>query len=171
VQSLASLELVYGRTRAQVLRDSVETQFYFRPTDETTATYLSNRLGRRSDYAHSSTSRGEGSESKGLSEQGVPLMTAQEIMRLPDTTLLAFHRDKWPMRLTRLEWYHHPILVKRRSLLPPALKRLPPLDLPDRQADQVSNGHNQRTHDASTNTLWQRHRKLPKGYIDPDKRY
>ena len=115
--------------------------------------------------AHSSTSREGGAESKGLSDQGVSLMTAQEIMRLPDTTLLAFHRDNWPMRLTRLEWYRHPILAKRRAIAPPKLSPLP-------QLDQASASQDQRNHHASnTNTLWQSNRKLPNGYIDPDKRY
>ena len=105
-------------------------------------------------------------------------MTAQEVMRLPDTTLLTFHRDNWPMRLSRLEWYTHPILVKRQSMPPPALKPLPKPELPHWQASQAANRHNERAYHLSAerqvtpaNTLWQRHRKVPKGYLDPDERY
>lgn len=58
VQSLSQLEAVYGKARAQVLRDNMESQIYYRPADLTTAKYLEDRLGLRSGYAHSETSRG-----------------------------------------------------------------------------------------------------------------
>ena len=32
VQSLSQLEVVYGKARAQVLRDNMESQLYYRPT-------------------------------------------------------------------------------------------------------------------------------------------
>ena len=98
VQSLASLELVYGRTRSQVLRDSIETQLFFRPTDETTANYLSNRLGRRSDYAHSSSSREGASESKG-----------------PDFSVVLFRphfmlaSEDYPMKVHKNQWLSAPL--------------------------------------------------------------
>ena len=40
VQSLSQLETVYGKARAQVLRDNMESQIYYRPTDLATAKYL-----------------------------------------------------------------------------------------------------------------------------------
>src|SRR5204862_395780 len=43
VQSLSQLEAVYGRARAQVLKDNMETQLYYRPTDLSTANYLQER--------------------------------------------------------------------------------------------------------------------------------
>src|SRR5256884_6831001 len=55
VQSLAQLETVYGKARAQVLRDNMETQLYHRPTDLSTAQYLELRCGKQSAYAHSTT--------------------------------------------------------------------------------------------------------------------
>src|SRR5256714_11496123 len=57
VQSLSQLETVYGKARAQVLRDNMETQLYYRPTDLATATYLQERLGKQSAYAYSITER------------------------------------------------------------------------------------------------------------------
>src|SRR5207245_7083569 len=37
IQSLSQLELVYGRARAQVLRDNMESQLYYRPIDLATS--------------------------------------------------------------------------------------------------------------------------------------
>ena len=53
VQSLAQLDAVYGRARAHVLRDNVETQLYYRPSNQETAEYLERCLGRKSGFAQS----------------------------------------------------------------------------------------------------------------------
>jgi type IV secretion system protein VirD4 len=57
IQSLAQLDAVYGKARAQVLRDNMESQLYYRPSNQETADYLEHCLGRKSDYAHSQTLR------------------------------------------------------------------------------------------------------------------
>ncbi len=82
VQSLAQLDAMYGRARAHVLRDNVETQLYYRPANQETAEYLERCLGRKSGYAQSQTSHEGSTASEGLSEQSVPLLTAQEIKQL-----------------------------------------------------------------------------------------
>src|SRR5207245_10942734 len=61
IQSLSQLETVYGKARAQVLRDNMESQIYYRPADQQTAKYLEDRLGTMSAFARSTTSR-EGEE-------------------------------------------------------------------------------------------------------------
>jgi type IV secretion system protein VirD4 len=76
IQSLAQLNVVYGRERATVLRDTAETQIYYRPYNQETADYLEHCLGRKSDYAHSQTLREGAETSEGRSEQGIPLLTA-----------------------------------------------------------------------------------------------
>jgi type IV secretory pathway TraG/TraD family ATPase VirD4 len=178
VQSLSSLEVVYGRGLAQILKDSVETQLYFRPDDLPTAEFLERRFGRHSRFATSQTRYAGKEGSEGFSEQGVPVMTAQEIMRASARTVFALHRDNWPMLLSRLEYYRDPLLARRAAIPPPTLPRLPEPDdsdphnggnhhLPDRQA-----GLAEPRQDATIgNTLWQRNRRWPNGYIDPDKRY
>src|SRR6266566_1826050 len=45
IQSLSQLEAVYGKARAQVLKDNMDSQIYYRPTDLATAEYLEERLG------------------------------------------------------------------------------------------------------------------------------
>src|SRR5207249_3256463 len=92
VQSLSQLETVYGRARAQVLKDNMETQLYYRPTDLSTANYLQERCGKQSAYAHSTTEREGAEASQGLSEQPIPLLTAQDIMQLRDEEIICFHR-------------------------------------------------------------------------------
>jgi len=150
IQSLEQLRAEYGQARAQVLRDNMESQIYFRPTDLATAQYLEERLGMKSAYAHSSTLH-EGEEtSAGLSERPIPLLTTQEILQLEDIETLSFHRRLPPMRITRMDWREHPALIQRRSIQPPQLHALPQIaDLPMGQA--------------LTQTF-----RVPQEYVDPD---
>src|SRR6266581_4463028 len=127
IQSLSQLEVVYGRPRAQVLRDNMETHLYYRPTDLATAEHIERCLGRQSAYAHSTTLR-EGEEtSQGLSEQGIPLLTAWEIRQLKDEEIIGFHRNTPPFQMKRVDWRRHSILHNRRSMQAPRLPILPPL--------------------------------------------
>jgi type IV secretion system protein VirD4 len=128
IQSLSQLEAVYGKARAQILRDNMETQLYYRPSNQQTAEYLERCLGKRSSYAHSHTKH-EGTEtSEGLSEQGIPLLTAQDIKRLRDEDIIGFHRNLQPFRAKRMDWRRFPILAQRRDMPPPDLAILPPLE-------------------------------------------
>jgi type IV secretion system protein VirD4 len=115
VQSLSQLETVYGKSRAATLRDNMESQIYYRPSNHETAEYLERYLGRTSEYAHSQTERDGATISKGLSEQGIPLMTSREIS-MGDTDVIGFHRNLPPMRLTRMDWRVHAQLVQRRNI-------------------------------------------------------
>ncbi len=150
VQSLSQLEVVYGKARAQVLRDNMESQLYYRPIDLATAQQIQERLGKQSAYAHSTTERQGAEASLGLSEQAVPLLTAQEIMQLADEEILCFHRQLPPFQIKRMDWRQHPLLTHRRSLPVPELSPLPQLaDLPPEIAQTF---------------------RFPQGYIDPDRR-
>jgi type IV secretion system protein VirD4 len=127
IQSLAKLDAVYGKTRATVLRDNMETQLFYRPSNQETADYLAHCLGRKSDFAHSQTIR-EGEEtSQGLAEQGIPLLTSQEIKQLADADIIGFHRQLPPFLATRMDWRRFPILRERHSIPPPELSPLPEL--------------------------------------------
>jgi type IV secretion system protein VirD4 len=135
IQSLSQLDAVYGKARATVLRDNMETQVFYRPGNQVTADYLEHCLGRRSEYAHSQTLR-EGEEtSQALSEQGVPLMTAQEIKQLGDDDIIAFHRRLPAFKAKRMDWRCFSHLAQRRSIPPPQLSLLPQLE--DRRPNTV----------------------------------
>jgi type IV secretory pathway TraG/TraD family ATPase VirD4 len=137
VQSLSQLETVYGKARAQVLRDNMESQLYYRPTDLATAQYLEARLGTYSAYAHSRTLRNGEADSAGLAERPIPLCSAQEILQLSDTAVIGFHRHMPPVRLTRMDWRTEPLLYKRRMLPASELPTLPALaDIPLRYQEQ-----------------------------------
>jgi type IV secretion system protein VirD4 len=127
IQSLSQLDAVYGRVRAQILRDNMESQIYYRPSNQQTADYLEHCLGKISQYAHSQTTRDGTRVSSGLNEQPVPLMTAQAIKQLKDTQIIGFHRRLPAFRARRMDWRNFPTLTQRRSLKPPSLEALPPL--------------------------------------------
>lgn len=127
IQSLAQLETVYGKARAHVLRDNMESQLYYRPADLTTAQYLEDRLGLRSAYAHSTTAKDGAATSEGLAERPIPLLSAQDIARFTDRELIGFHRHLPPFKLTRIDWRTHSLLQQRRQLSAPPLVPLPPL--------------------------------------------
>ena len=82
VQSLSQLEVVYGKARAQVLRDNMESQLFYRPTDVATARYVEERCGRRSAYAHHTNAQQGGHSSEGRSEQAIPLLSAHDFLTL-----------------------------------------------------------------------------------------
>jgi len=146
VQSLEQLRAEYGEARAQVLLDNMETQMYYRPSGQKTADFLEHCLGRKSGYARSQTLK-EGEEmSQGKSEQGIPLMTAQEIKQMKDEQIIGFHRRLPPFRMKRVDWRQYQALIQLRQLPAPQLPTLPPL----------------------ANIPLTHHRSLADGYIDPD---
>jgi type IV secretion system protein VirD4 len=139
IQSLSQLEVVYEKARAQVLRDNMESQMYYRPIDLSTAQQIQERLGRQSAYAHSTTEREGAQTSQGQTEQPVPLLTAQEIMQLKDEEIICFHRRKPPFKLSRMDWRTHPLLQKRRNIPSPELPTLPQIaDIPMRSRGQAT---------------------------------
>jgi len=150
VQSLSQLEAVYGKAHAQVLKDNMETHLYYPPNDLVTAKHIEEWLGQKSEYAYSTTAK-EGEEtSEGLSERGVPLLTAQEISQLSDEEMICFHRRLPPFKITRMDWRRHPTLKQRQSLPAPQLPLLPQIaDLPEQ------GGASQTAHP-------------PAAYLDPD---
>jgi type IV secretion system protein VirD4 len=139
IQSLSQLETVYGRARAQVLRDNMESQMYYRPIDLATAQHLQDRLGKYSAYAHSTTERGGAETSIGETEQPIPLLTAQEIMQLRDEEIICFHRRLPPFKLDRMDWRNHPFLHARRNIPAPKIVILPRLsDTPIQDSNDVA---------------------------------
>jgi type IV secretory pathway TraG/TraD family ATPase VirD4 len=127
VQSLSQLDGVYGRADAPALRDSLESQVFYRPSELATAQWLEERLGEVSAYArsYSATPFGE-RRSESRVERPVPLLSAQEILQMPQESVLAFHRDLPPARLRRANWLEHEALISRQGLAVPVIRELPP---------------------------------------------
>jgi type IV secretory pathway TraG/TraD family ATPase VirD4 len=100
IQSLSQLNVVYGTQRATILRDNMETRLFYRPNDQETAEYL---------------------------EQGIPLMTSQEIKQLKDEDIIGFHRQLPPFLAKRMDWRHFPVLAQRQLMPPPQPSPFPDL--------------------------------------------
>jgi type IV secretion system protein VirD4 len=124
IQSLSQLDAVYGKSRAAILRDNMETQLYYRPSNQETADYLEHCLGRRSAFAKSQTLRDGAQASEGRSEQGVPLMTSQEVKQLRDDDIIGFHRRLVPFKAHRMDWRQSAILRQRHGLPVPSIRAL-----------------------------------------------
>jgi len=139
VQSLSQLETIYGKARAQTLKDNMDTQLYYPPTDLTTAKHLEDSLGAQSAYAHSTTLRDGAEESVGQTERPIPLLTAQEIKQMRDEEIIGFHRRLPPFRINRIDWRGNDLLQRKRSIPPPPVPELAPIeDIPIAIAENLS---------------------------------
>ena len=133
VQSLEQLTAEYTPALAQVLIDNMDTQIFYRQNGLHTAKHISDRSGRQSAYAHSQTLKEGEEQSQGLSEQGIPLITPQEVMQMTPHDIIVFHSNLPPFKARRVDWRHHPTLKQRRNIPAPQLPTLPHIaDLPDR---------------------------------------
>jgi type IV secretory pathway TraG/TraD family ATPase VirD4 len=126
IQSIKQLDAIYGEANAETLLDNMDTQIFYRQR-RATAKYLEEELGRRSAYSHSQSTRDGGHETQGMAEQGVALMTANQIKQMDDSDIIVFHHNLPPFRARRMSWLEHPILRNRQAKKPPALSPLPPL--------------------------------------------
>jgi type IV secretory pathway TraG/TraD family ATPase VirD4 len=127
VQSLSQLKTVYGAYRADTLMNNCDSQLFYRQASQETAEYLERYLGYRSGYARSETLHPGQETSEGRAERPVPLLSSQDVTQLADAEVIAFHHNLRPMRLSRLDWREHPVLVQRRGIKPPRVEKLPPL--------------------------------------------
>jgi len=137
VQSISQLEVVYGKERAQVLKDNTDTQLYYRPTDVATADYLEHRVGKKSAYDQSTTESQGARTSRGESEQGIPLVTAQTIMQMKAHDVIVFYSNLPPLKARRMDWRNYQTLIQRRELTPPKLSTLP-----DSEPASLTHTHN-----------------------------
>jgi type IV secretory pathway TraG/TraD family ATPase VirD4 len=126
IQSIKQLDAIYGQANAETLLDNMDTQMFYRQR-RATAKYLEIELGRKSEYSHSHSTREGGHETQGMAEQGVPLMTANEIKQMEDFDVIVFHHNLPPFRARRMNWLEHPVLRDRQAKEPPPLSSLPPL--------------------------------------------
>ena len=125
VQDLSQLEANYGKERAQTLINNMDTILFYRPNDDKTAFRIERWLGRKSGFASSHQERDGDSTSEGKSEQAIPLMTAQEIMQMADTRVIARHRNLPPILARRGDWREFKLLIDRRNMPPVVTRPLP----------------------------------------------
>jgi type IV secretion system protein VirD4 len=126
IQSIKQFDAIYGEANAETLLDNMDTQIFYRQR-RATAKYLEEELGRKSEYSRSHSTRDGTHETQGISEQGVALMTANEIKQMQDFDIIVFHHNLPPFRARRMNWMEHPVLRNRQARKPPTLSPLPPL--------------------------------------------
>jgi type IV secretion system protein VirD4 len=124
IQSLSQLDAVYGRARARILRDNMDSQIYYRPCDQETAEYLQKCLGYQSGFAQSETTHEGTVSSSGKSEREIPLFTAQAIKQLEDEDIILFHRNLAPIKARRMDWRRLERLAERTRVTAPVLSQL-----------------------------------------------
>jgi type IV secretion system protein VirD4 len=148
IQSIKQLD-IYGQANAETLLDNMDTQIFYRQK-RATAKYLEEELGRRSEYSRSQSTRQGGYETQGMSEQGVSVMTANQIKQMQDADVLVFHHNLPAFRARRMNWMEHPILKRRTAPPPPPVQPLPPLTPLELRSPQESGEFS---------------------FVDPDERY
>jgi type IV secretory pathway TraG/TraD family ATPase VirD4 len=125
-QFVASFVHLSHSKNVRSIVDNMDTQIFYRQK-RSTAKYLEEELGRRSAYSHSHSTREGGHETQGMAEQGVSVMTANQIKQMDDWDILVFHHNLPPFQARRMNWLEHPVLRDREAKAPPQLSSLPPL--------------------------------------------
>ena len=123
IQSLAQLYDIYGQH--QSITANCPIQIAFTPADLETAELLSRMTGPMTVHlakralANAPLSLGPRRHTLSLHELARPLLTAEEVRRLPDTDALVFTAGHPPIRGRRVPYYTDPELVRRcRSAAP-----------------------------------------------------
>ena len=117
----------HGAYNAETILNSLDSQLYLRQASLQTAEYVSRLLGDTSGFAHSQSEHQGQEISRATSEREVPLMTARQIMQLPDGRLIGFHRNRPPFQAESMQWWRYPELVARQKIPPPPIPSLPAL--------------------------------------------
>ena len=125
-QDNAQIESVY-KHQAKAIRNNMDTKVLYRQNDFVTARDIAESLGYRSAFAHSQTLRDGQGASEGLSEQAVYVLTPRNINELAPEQVIVLFSNRKPMWLLRMDWQEHPVLAKRRAIVPPPVAPLPPL--------------------------------------------
>jgi len=125
IQDLSQLDGLYGKYKANTIRNNMDSTLYYRQSSQETAEYIERSLGNRSGYAHSKTTREGVATGESLGEQAVPLLTAQDINELGHDEIIGRHANRKPFRAKRMDWRAFPILRERRAIPPPTLSTLP----------------------------------------------
>src|SRR2546425_691395 len=125
IQDLSQLDSLYGKYRANTIRNNMDSKLYYRQSSQETAEYIERSLGNRSGYAHSQTTRAGVATGESLGEQAVPLLTAQDINELGHDEIIGWHANRKPFKARRMDWRAFSILRQRRAIPPPKLSTLP----------------------------------------------
>jgi len=125
VQALSQLRAAYGGQTSTIL-GNCSVHVYARSEDLATQEYISERLGTREELLRTdSRTRGPHGDTvtQGQFRRFRPLLTPQQVRRMPDHGIIAFLPACPPAALERMDWRVHPELVRRTQLPAPRLTR------------------------------------------------
>jgi type IV secretion system protein VirD4 len=131
IQSLEQLFQVYGQH--QSIGANCGVQIAYGANDVATAKLLSEMTGRRTvEYRRESRGGGifGGRRSESETEAGRPLLTPDEVRRLPDDEALIYVAGCAPIRGARVPYWRDPELARRAAVPPPAESELVPSEVP-----------------------------------------
>jgi type IV secretion system protein VirD4 len=120
IQSLEQLFQVYGQH--QSIGANCGVQIAYGANDVATAKLLSEMTGRRTvEYRRESRDGGifGGRRSESETEAGRPLLTPDEVRRLPDGEALIYVAGCAPIRGARVPYWRDPELARRAAMPPP----------------------------------------------------
>jgi type IV secretion system protein VirD4 len=119
VQGLSQLDQHYGRAGRESLLQTTALQLFSAPNDDSTASYLSGRLGKTTIRTVSrSHGHGWGSGSRSYAYAQRDLMLPDETSRIPPEQLVILKEGARPVWAYKLRYYDDPLFTGR---LAPAL--------------------------------------------------
>ena len=160
VQGLSNLVEVYGREGRDNIVQNCGFQIFHTMSDQTSAEYVSKRLGRKTVKQTSKSFGGGRTPTRSYSETGKDLMSVDEIGRLDGKRSIVIVEGGWPVKAWRIRYYEEdrflslvdgppsPPLLKTRATLRPAPKVAVPVAVASAPVEPTGNG--QEIDDAAT---------------------
>ena len=108
VQTPASLDEIYGRDAARIFLDVSQLQIYMTPNDTTTREMVERKLGYRTQVSKSVSSKSFGTmedRSQNLSEIKRPLMSADDVGKMPSHKQVITIQGRSPVYADRIRYY------------------------------------------------------------------
>ena len=152
VQGLSNLAEVYGREGRDNIVQNCGFQVFYTMSDETSAQYVSKRLGRKT-VKQTSKSFGAGrTPTRSYSELGKDLMSLDEIGRLDAARSIVIVEGGWPVKAWRIRYFEEerflslvsepptPPLLKTRATLRPKVRGEPTLPTVATSAEPLPQG-------------------------------
>jgi type IV secretion system protein VirD4 len=161
IQDLPQFESIYGCSAAATIKANCHTQLYYRPLENTTASYISDLLGKRAiDDTRYSKSPAQAELGEGFGMRGRELMTSDEVGQLSLERLIGFVdvvQGKRPVLLQRIKPWYLPHGKSAMRLNPPGVEVLPGVDLKHIPKPEVPKSRKSRGED-----------DLDDDYLDPE---
>jgi type IV secretion system protein VirD4 len=120
IQSLNQIFQIYGQHES--ITANCNVQIALAPNDYKTAELLSKSLGSQTvSWDRASVSNGPGRVSTTPADVGRPLLTAEELRRLPRNRALVLYAGLPPILARRIPYYEDPLLRHRTHYPPPSV--------------------------------------------------